>query len=174
MKRQIRQSCFETNSSSTHAICIATGSDFEIPKIVKFGFGEFGWEIDKLSSKSERADYLYTCLACINDFEKIKEYLLFISNTLHKHGVKDIDFEDLKIELFDCDGEIHSYIAPKYGYVDHGYEALEFVEAVCTDEWLLLDYLFSDDSFILTGNDNDDIETVIDVDYPHKEFYKDN
>ena len=42
MKRQIRQSCFETNSSSTHAICIATDTLYNIPKTVCFGFGDFG------------------------------------------------------------------------------------------------------------------------------------
>ena len=174
MKRQIRQSCFETNSSSTHAICIATNSEYVFPDSVDFKFGEFGWEVDKLSSRSERADYLYTCLAYVGDLEKIKEYLSFISKTLHKHDI-DVYFEDFRIEISDYDGEIHTWISPKeYCYVDHGSEALDFVNAVCTDEWLLLDYLFSNDSFILTGNDNSDIDTVINVDYPHEEFYKGN
>ena len=44
MKRQIRRGCFETNSSSTHAICIATEDVLNIPKNIHFGFDDFGWE----------------------------------------------------------------------------------------------------------------------------------
>ena len=46
MKRQIRRGCFETNSSSTHAICI-TKTDVNkegLPSHVTFTHGEFGWE----------------------------------------------------------------------------------------------------------------------------------
>ena len=53
-------------------------------------------------------------------------------------------------------------------------ELEEFVDAVCSDEDMLMNYLFSDNSYVATGNDNDDNEPVINVDYPHKEFYKYN
>ena len=43
MKRQIRRGVFETNSSSTHAICIAKG-DYNLSKHIDFTIGEFGWE----------------------------------------------------------------------------------------------------------------------------------
>lgn len=46
MKKQIRRGCFETNSSSTHAICIATDDVLNIPKDIHFGFDDFGWECD--------------------------------------------------------------------------------------------------------------------------------
>lgn len=175
MKRQIRQSCFETNSSSTHAICIATNTDYDIPDSVNFTFGEFGWEVDELSSRRERAKYLYTALAYVDDWETIKKYLEFITNTLYKHGVKDIDFDSFSIDIYNWHGELHDYIRPNNEcYIDHGNETREFVDAVCSDEWLLLDYLFSNKSFVLTGNDNDEIDTKIDVDYPHEEFYKGN
>ena len=58
------------------------------------------------------------------------------------------------------------------GYIDHGREAEDFVKAVCSDEDTLLHYLFSDKSYVKTGNDNDDEDVDIHVDYPHKEFYK--
>ena len=176
MKRQIRQSCFETNSSSTHAICIAPSSiQYNIPSSVEFGFGEFGWSFDKLSSRQERANYLYTCLAYVEDWNKIKEYLNFIADTLHRNGVTDITFENFEISIYDEYGTIYSYIRPTdYSYVDHGDDALDFVNAVCTNESLLLDYLFSDRSFILTGNDNSGDSVEINVDYPHTEFFKGN
>ena len=45
MKRQIRRGCFETNSSSTHAICItkADVNKEDLPSHVTFTHGEFGW-----------------------------------------------------------------------------------------------------------------------------------
>lgn len=175
MKRQIRQGVFETNSSSTHAICIATNTQYNIPKRIEFGFGNFGWSVDKLTSRRERADYLYTCIAYAENNEKMKEYINFIIETLSKHGVEDIDLENFEYHVYEYGGKLFDYFTPMDDcYVDHGDEAREFVEAVCSDEKLLLDYLFSDGSFILTGNDNDDIDVDIHVDYPHEEFYKGN
>ena len=51
MKRQIRRCCFETNSSSTHAICItkADVNKEDLPSNVTFTHGEFGWENDEYS-----------------------------------------------------------------------------------------------------------------------------
>jgi hypothetical protein len=59
---KIRQGVFETNSSSTHSICIAKKAELNIPKHVYFDFGEFGWECDTLRSLSKKASYLYTGL----------------------------------------------------------------------------------------------------------------
>lgn len=173
MKRQIRQGVFESNSSSTHALCIATGTEYSLPDKIEFGFGCFGWEFDELTSRKERANYLYTCLAYVG-VDKLKEYLQFIFTTLKSHGISAY-FEDFRLSPYAwrTDDEIEFYLEPADGaYVDHGNEAREFVEAVCSDEKLLLDYLFSDKSYILTGNDNDDIEIEIYEDYPHREFYK--
>ncbi len=61
-KRQIRQGAFETNSSSTHSICIATETQYNIPTSIEFNFGDFGWEVNKLTSRKAKASYLYTCI----------------------------------------------------------------------------------------------------------------
>lgn len=176
MKKQIRQGVFETNSSSIHAIAIATDTKYPLPDIIEFRFGDFGWEFDKLTSRKERANYLYTCLAYV-DKDKLKEYLQFISTTLKSHGIS-VYFEDFRLRPFTwyTDDKVEFYLEPANdAYVDHGDEAREFVEAVCSDEKLLLDYLFSDKSYVLTGNDNDDRDvTIINEDYPHLEFYKGN
>jgi hypothetical protein len=50
----------------------------------------------------------------------------------------------------------------------------DFLNAVCEDENKLMSYLFSDLSFIITGNDNDDEDVDINVDYAHDEYYKGN
>ena len=61
MKRKIRRGTFETNSSSTHAICI-TKSDVkkcDLSKNVTFTHGEFGWEVEEYYGLWEKASYLY-------------------------------------------------------------------------------------------------------------------
>jgi hypothetical protein len=50
----------------------------------------------------------------------------------------------------------------------------DFTDALLADEELLKRYLFSTDSFILTGNDNEDDSIDINVDYDYDEFYKGN
>ncbi len=175
MKKQIRKGVFETNSSSTHAICIATDDVLNIPRGIHFGFDDFGWERDTYSSVRAKANYLYTCLTYVaKDYNTLQQYITFICNTLKSHGVEDIDMDNFEIGISIWD-DIHFYIQPANDcYVDHGNEAEEFVKAVCTDEDKLLHYLFSKKSYVETGNDNDDYDVDIKVDYPHEEYYKGN
>lgn len=174
MKRQVRHGVYETNSSSTHSICIPTEyEELSIPDRVEFEFDEFGWEVDKLTSRSEKIKYLYTCLSYVKE-DKLKEYIQFIVNTLREYGIEDVYFDAFEYSIYCYNGKVKTYLKAKDGYVDHGDEAREFVDAVCTNEQRLLNYLFSDKTFILTGNDNDDIDVSINVDYPHEEYYKGN
>lgn len=140
MKRQIRRNCFETNSSSTHAICI-TKKDVNsslLPSSILFTYGEFGWENKTYSSVRSKAAYLYQAIDdCYSDDEK--EGLIYkLKEILEKNGIT---------YYFDSDWS---------GYIDHPYGTTEFVEAVLSDEDKLLRYLFGD-SFIITGNDNDGV-----------------
>lgn len=75
MKKQTRKGVFETNSSSVHTITISkNGYDKSIiPEVLVFIFGEFGWEVNKLSSVYEKASYLYTAL---NDVEDRYDFIL--------------------------------------------------------------------------------------------------
>lgn len=175
MKKQIRKGVFETNSSSTHAICIATEDVLNIPKDIHFGFDDFGWECDTHKSHRAKANYLYTCLPYVaKDYKTLQQYLTFIYNTLKSHGVENIDMDNFEIGISTWK-DINFYIQPANDcYVDHGYDAEEFVNAVCTDEDKLLHYLFSNKSYVETGNDNDDYDVDIKVDYPHEEYYKGN
>jgi hypothetical protein len=152
MTKQIRQGVFETNSSSTHSICIAKDAELTIPKSLHFEFGEFGWEHDTLQSMSEKASYLYTGLVYNNrrgDLDNIIQLL-----------------KDKGIEITLEDGDS--------GYVDHSSELVDFLDAICEDEGKLMRYLFSDLSFIITGNDNDESDVSISVDYAHDKYYKGN
>lgn len=154
----IRKGVFETNSSSTHSICIAANVDLIIPESVHFEFGEFGWEEDRLDTMSEKASYLYTGLYGTgreDDFERVIEWLT-------QSGIEVTRQEKTNDDIFE------------YGYVDHAHDLKDFLDSVLDDKDRLFRYLFSPFSFIVTGNDNSDIEVSIDVEYPYESYYKGN
>jgi hypothetical protein len=156
MKRQIRKGVFETNSSSTHSICIAKNVELNIPDSLHLEYGEFGWGEDSLQSVEEKASYLFTALM---QLEK-KEYFNELLKTLARNDV-DVTYEA-------------NSTASYGGYIDHGGELTEFLDDIFEDEKKLSNYLFSPLSFILTGNDNSDSDVSIDVDYEYDEYYKGN
>lgn len=158
--KKIRKGVFETNSSSTHSICVAKDMELIIPEKLHFGFGEFGWEEDRLSSIGEKASYLYTGLFSNQRNDDIEK----IISILKSKGI-DITVE----EPIYTDG---SKWASNEGYVDHANELTEFLDAICTSEEKLMSFLFSPFSFILTGNDNEDSDIEINVDYDHYEYEK--
>lgn len=146
MKRQIRCNVFETNSSSTHAICI-TRKDVDtsnLPNHITFTHGEFGWEFEVHEGTWNKASYLYQaiCDLCYGNNEKKEEMLNTLESLLKEYGI-ECEFEP------DKDKEYGD------GYIDHSSETAEFVNAVLTDSDKLIKYLFGD-SIIITGNDNTD------------------
>lgn len=163
---KVRQGVFETNGSSTHSICIAQTTDYIIPDKVSFGVGEFGWEVDKLSSLSEKASYLYTAIhthsAYADSFmDQLKQYMEELGFS-ENEGTAEY-------------GEIRRNEWGGFnGYIDHGYDTYDFVSYVLSSPDNLAAFLFSPLSFILTGNDNCDISVDVDVDYPHIVFEKGN
>lgn len=161
----IRQGTFETNSSSTHAICIKEETPTDFPEEVYFGLGEFGWENARYDSVSDRACYLHTAINnfTYEDKTKYKDIKDKITNILLKHGIKSRWKEETK--------------ADEWSYIDHYYELASFINKILEDENLLLEYLFNKDTFIQTGNDNDENETYwkIEEEYSQKEgwyFYE--
>ena len=147
MKRQIRQGVFETNSSSTHAICISKDHDIsnlKFPDTVAFTHGEFGWECEKLRSVWEKASYLYEAILGTYYENSVEEKLDHIKEMLGKHGIA-CDFEPSSSKYWDD------------GYIDHvGTDEMpEWLENMMNDDDALLTYLFGD-AFVVTGNDNSD------------------
>lgn len=147
MKQQIRRGLFETNSSSTHSIVIGNnGQDIyaNLPERVEFRGGEFGWEHELYYDMQSKANYLYTSIVwCEHD---TNEAVNKIRNILSKWNI-EVDFEELNEK-----GDFK-----RFAYVDHGYENNDLVQKLCNDETLLMNYLFSDNSYIETGNDNETI-----------------
>lgn len=165
MKKTIRDGVFETNSSSTHSICIAKNAELTIPESIHFGFNRFGWEHDTLKSLDEKAQYLYTGLIA-NDRN---DDFIAIIDILKSKNI-DVTFE---MAIYSENESGRTYIE-NGGYVDHANELETFLNDICSDENKLMQYLFSDLSFIITGNDNSEIDVSINVSYEHDEYYKGN
>lgn len=146
MKRQIRSSVFETNSSSTHSIAISK-APVVIGKSIHFGIGEFGWENDV----ADTADYLYTAILYVYSPDVAKEKIEHLKRILDKYDVS-YQFEEPK---YWTGSSGHEYL--DNGYIDHGDELTEFLATIFSNENLFMRYLFGD-SAVYTGNDNQDHE----------------
>lgn len=150
--RQIRQNTFETNSSSTHSICISKNPVVDVRnKHVYFGSGKFGWSTDTVT---DTASYLYTAMVTAYSPQEFREKLEKLKSILDRYGIT-YDFSPVE--------EIKSDFTPGYSYleftkdryasVDHAAECIPFIESLLNNEDMLLRYLFGD-SCIYTGNDN--------------------
>lgn len=176
----IRKGTFETNSSSTHSICISTEEEnFQIPEKLEIDLDkdmyEFGWEYEEWNTVEEKLAYIimgiisrswyYTSLTeAAAQIEKLYQ-------RLSEMGVKQITIKGLELILYDK----RVYFSHSYdSYVDHAGEMGEFLEAILSRSNLLKNYLFSDKSFVLGGNDNSDGYPEINVEYPHMEYFKGN
>ena len=128
MRRQIRSSVFETNSSSTHAICISK-KDLSTAELqgttVLFECGKFGWEVETYKDIFSRASYLYQAILDLNydNPEKCSEVLTHIKGILSEYGITCY----FKPPTTDNWGF-------KEGYIDHAYDTKEFVESVLESE----------------------------------------
>ena len=142
----IRKGLFETNSSSTHAICIGKDNhDLEIPSELTFKVGEFGWENAIHDDVMTLASYLYTALTEWFDKKALTKHVNHIYTLLGHNGCKATFIEPGVDEWGFSEG-----------YIDHSEELGDFLNKVLSSDKALLRYLFSPDSFIVTGNDNGD------------------
>lgn len=162
---QIRNGIFETNSSSVHTIAVSKEPYHDLPSEKYFHLDGFGWE----NGYADPADYLYTAIFELyyeNDREKFYECIGHIKSVLAVHTV-DAVFHTPK----DIDTS-YDY------YIDHAFETIDFVNAIMASDDLLMRYLFSDESFVHTGNDNDgncpneDEEFIYDYDFSSKSSIK--
>lgn len=138
---QVRQGVFETNSSSTHSICIPKKCD-KIINHVDFRIGEYGWENDE----ADPASYLYTGVLCAYKKDEAQELINDIANFL---VTNDISFTFEKPEY-----DEYNHLSYEQGYIDHGYELREFIEYILNDGETFLRYLSG--GIVYTGNDNQD------------------
>ena len=136
---QIRQNVFETNSSSTHSICIAREIK-TIPEKIVFHPTYAGRAEREISAP----DYLYAAMAA-QGREYFEEGIEIISDFLDHHNV-EYTFEPVEwVEDWDY--------AKDCG-VDHGGNARDFTDDVLNNESLLARFLFGD-SIVYTGEYDD-------------------
>lgn len=166
MKREIRFRVFETNSSSVHAISVSRGDGkYAAKKYLKDCYnktihiegGRFGWEFDEYYDPGPKLSYIFTMAASdgMNEFVERKD---FMQKTLEGVGFV-VDFQEMK-EIVSKDGE-YSWVEPVNDndiYIDHSSEWTDFKEKIFSDQDFFLDVVFNNGSFILTGNDNSDLE----------------
>lgn len=146
--KTIRQSVFETNSSSCHSFSITNERKFDpakYPRIVVRGSGEYGWGGDDVDNPDAFLDYAIVAgKYCFPD-GGVQERLPAIKDYFERHGVLlDIDFE----------GE-------PSGYIDHqsapaADEDSERIGNMLDDPAELFNFVFSG-SVIKLLNDNDSI-----------------
>lgn len=169
---QVRNGLFETNSSSTHAIVIATSGIGDIDgEHVHFRLDWYGWEHDTLDGLDSRASYLYTaimCVMCRNENEE-KEIQKKISDMLGQFGVT-CSFDSAEFVRYGGSTYIEN------ASIDHANECEEFVRNMLNSEWLMIQFLFNNLSFVMTGNDNcsDNVEDMACADYEHIYYFKGN
>lgn len=158
MKKQVRKNIFETNSSSTHSIVIGNnGEDIYagLPRKLEFHGDQFGWEHRLYNYTQAKANYLFTSLIYVDNpqecIERIKEILA-------KWNI-ETEFDEIVKKHWESGGDYYE-IADKFCYVDHGNENKDLVKELCEDEAKLMNYLFSDGSYVETSNDNSDYDIL--------------
>ena len=154
---QIRQSVFETNSSSIHSLCISKGVP-KIPKKIIFRAGDYGWGPEQANP----ASYLYSY--CLGDSDKLR-------------SLRDA-VEALGVECkFVRPGTVRSYIDPDkfgdedeyWGLINQPGDLHSFFYDLIADPYLLTHFLFSPASIVYVGSDamdDDDICYIAEEDHP--------
>lgn len=169
---KIRIGTFETNSSSTHSICIPEDASIDKLKcpsefIFKDQY-EFGWEIDSYNDFWSKFNYLmlifldpYLEEAGIKKYENPdpnKWPDIIDQIHLTKENTKGTIFEFLYNLLSDVSGDdlitFNFDVEFFDGYVDHESEYADSFEYIMKDYDLLKKFLFSSQSCVNTDNDN--------------------
>jgi hypothetical protein len=140
--KNIRHSVFETNSSSTHSISIAEDSEglYEtiIPDddgVITLVGGEFGWEWEVYNDAWTKANY-----AAIDSCTSKEKTDMLIKVIKEHTGAKEV--------IINAD---NSYDG---SYIDH--QSIGTTNFAFQDEKTLKTFIFSAQSYLFTGNDNDD------------------
>ncbi len=130
----IRQNFFETNSSSVHVLVIPKETCLIVPNKVYLTGGDYGWEQNK---DFNTIQYFYQ--ACV---DRGPEMVKLFIDYLKRKGVEEVNCREINEDSIFCSG-----------YIDHSYNIP--LNDLFNNESLLDRFLFSENSFVETGNDND-------------------
>ena len=147
-----RNSVFETNSSSTHSICIADSCDVVDRLPVDDGVcrvypGEFGWEVHEYRDVAEKSSYALVHAKSFGLGRLGKECsarIKMLSKVIESEMGVTCEFKPATDEYY------------PWGYIDH--QSIEndggAGEPMWKDEGTLRRFLFSKNSVLVTDNDN--------------------
>ena len=145
MKKQIRQGVFETNSSSTHSMCIHPGNKY-VPNMskLKIETGEFGWEEEIYYGMDDKLSYALTYALGGNS----NKYIEMLNEVLTDNMPDtDITYDGMSYEeLLEID------VCADFGYIDH--QSLDEASKMFLSKNNLEDFIFGRDSYFVTDNDN--------------------
>ena len=144
----IRYNTFETNSSSTHSLAVPK-KVAHLPSDVRFHFGDFGWQLEDCI---DPADYLYTGIVT-GGSEIRNKYLPKLKEVMERNNI-NAKYADYELSEYKCGDETAYYVDSRYGYVDHSYELMYFLEWLFEDDDRVLRFI--SDGLVFTGNDNDE------------------
>lgn len=162
MKKQIRNNIFETNSSSTHSISIAsdapTGNllDTLIPdehgNVVLKG-NEFGWYVDDFYNAEDKASYLAIYAVDWSGENKEKHIQVLKDVIIQQTGCNDVIF------LFNTDEynvvpELYKDDVTGWAYIDHQSVEDRDYDYIFKDPELVRKFIFNKNSYLHTDNDN--------------------
>jgi len=142
LKQNIRKGVFETNSSSTHSICINECTKYTSISPNTEGYivcrgDEFGWGWEKFNDPMKKLNY---CM----------QYPFGDKNMLKKVVLEQTKAKDL-VDAIDYSSNNYTT------YIDHqSIEDGDVLENAYKDEVSLRNFIFSENSYLYIGNDNGD------------------
>lgn len=160
--KQIRHSVFETNSSSTHSVCIHRNRIEQNTMVVRDDgyihatLGEFGWEVKDYYSQEEKLSYLLTMAAHKNGLS-IDYYGNEEENQKEIDALQETeDFKHISSEVAKhagCNGVVIDYST---GYIDHqSHEDYCSMGDFLNDYGVsILEFIFGSGVVVHTDNDN--------------------
>ena len=160
----VRKNLFETNSSSTHAICISnkdTDYNMYIGSTIHYTLGQFARNKTTLTTFVDKLSYLMTTIRDINDYNKNRPNNNYDFPSYDKNYIKDVLHKCLNITIIECDDSIH--------YVECFADSIEWLNFIYNDETSLLRFLFSDNSIVVTSSQ--DCEYIDEDDSSDNETY---
>lgn len=150
----IRQSAFETNSSSAHSLvlnknCKSSKVKKELSKFshLALWLGDYGWEEGIYDNIISKLEYIVTSLFYVGDLSKLKELFTRIVDM----GSLDLSVDGFRLSDYDS---VNDFVDSLYNLVEPqlDHQSSDLLRDLSVDELLML--ACSNISYIHTSNDN--------------------
>ena len=161
MTKQIRKSVFETNSSSSHSLTMAPEDLVAQPfsdEVLRSGklpivVGDYGWEWYRYYSPEGKIAYLVT---------QITNGDTLLGPGITEELREEYDAFDMLFRVVKQHTGVEIEVLPSTPSIDH--QSVGEGMALFVDEEKLRNFLFSPNSYVQTGNDNDCAPALMNTD----------